>query len=266
MERTYENLEKAGGIKALKVLLPGDIIYHIKGYVLEVVERQEIDLSAWNRDLSAAGSDGEMMSFNFEEIEAIALVDNKAVNTRVEEPFVKNLFVAADQEDVSENILRHRNYTDALNSYLSLPNTAQKVLGICSIKHGNQILVRCKHGLNVLLKDCMLVDGWKNPEVFSFISYLEINLMLQEPHSMAYKLTNGQGYFIIRTFDEGYDYDWFDQNYCLIDGGQLDVTQSNYSMYDALKDLLEDIGCYSESIQLIDFNDLEEKAEEANRL
>lgn len=75
---------------------------------------------------------------------------------------------------------------------------------------------------------------------------------------MAYRI--GDLYFAIQVATEGYDYSFYDQEYKLMDGGILE--NPDISIGEAIQDILEDEGLDQlERIQ-VDYDELQEKAEE----
>lgn len=95
------------------------------------------------------------------------------------------------------------------------------------------------------------------------ISFRELPDFLQlEPElnqeELAYQI--GDQYFAIQVATEGYDYYFYDKEYKLMDGGILD--DPDISMRQAIQDILEDEGLDQLERIPVDYDELQEKAEE----
>ena len=95
------------------------------------------------------------------------------------------------------------------------------------------------------------------------ISFRELPDFLQlEPElnqeELAYRI--GDQYFVIQVATEGYDYSFYDKEYKLMDGGILD--NQDISMREAVQDILEDEGLDQLERIPVDYDELQEKAEE----
>lgn len=95
------------------------------------------------------------------------------------------------------------------------------------------------------------------------ISFRELPDFLQlEPElnqeELAYRI--GDQYFVIQVATEGYDYSFYDKEYKLMDGGNLD--NPDISMREAVQDILEDEGLDQLERIPVDYDELQEKAEE----
>lgn len=95
------------------------------------------------------------------------------------------------------------------------------------------------------------------------ISFRELPDFLQlEPElnreEVAYRI--GDQYFSIQVATEGYDYSFYDKEYKLMDGGILD--DPDISMRQAIQDILEDEGLDQLERIPVDYDELQEKAEE----
>lgn len=95
------------------------------------------------------------------------------------------------------------------------------------------------------------------------ISFRELPDFLQlEPElnqeEVAYRI--GDQYFAIQVATEGYDYSFYDKEYKLMDGGILD--DLDISMREAIQDILEDEGLEQLERIPVDYDELQEKAEE----
>lgn len=95
------------------------------------------------------------------------------------------------------------------------------------------------------------------------ISFRELPDFLQlEPElnqeEVAYQV--GDQYFAIQVATEGYDYSFYDKEYKLMDGGILD--DPDISMREAVQEILEDEGLDQLERIPVDYDELQEKAEE----
>lgn len=95
------------------------------------------------------------------------------------------------------------------------------------------------------------------------ISFRELPDFLQlEPElnqeEVAYRI--GDQYFSIQAATEGYDYSFYDKEYKLMDGGILD--DPDISMRQAIQNILEDEGLEQLERIPVDYDELQEKAEE----
>ena len=95
------------------------------------------------------------------------------------------------------------------------------------------------------------------------ISFRELPDFLQlEPEmnqeEVAYRI--GDQYFAIQVATEGYDYSFYDKEYKLMDGGILD--DPDISMRQAIQNILEDEGLEQLERIPVDYDELQEKAEE----
>lgn len=98
------------------------------------------------------------------------------------------------------------------------------------------------------------VDSISFRELPDFLQ-LESELNQEE---MAYWI--GDQYFAIQAATEGYDYSFYDKEYKLMDGGILD--NQDISMREAIQDILEDEGLDQLERIPVDYDELQEKAEE----
>ena len=95
------------------------------------------------------------------------------------------------------------------------------------------------------------------------ISFRELPDFLQlEPElnqeEVAYRI--GNQYFAIQVATEGYDYSFYDKEYKLMDGGILE--NPDISMREAVQDILEEEGLEQLERIPVDYDELQEKAEE----
>lgn len=78
---------------------------------------------------------------------------------------------------------------------------------------------------------------------------------------VAYRI--GDQYFAIRVATEGYDYSFYDKEYKLMDGGILE--NPDISIGEAIQDILEDEGLDQLERIPVDYDELQEKAEEVEK-
>lgn len=88
-----------------------------------------------------------------------------------------------------------------------------------------------------------------------------LNLEEQVLDELAYQV--GEQYFAIQTTEEGYDYSFYDEDFCLIDGGVYE--NDEISIEEAAEELLEEEGWTGECIRR-DYAQLMEKVEEMDEV
>ena len=89
------------------------------------------------------------------------------------------------------------------------------------------------------------------------LHFLQLEPELNQ-EEVAYRI--GDQYFSIQVATEGYDYSFYDKEYKLMDGGILD--DPDISMRQAIQDILEDEGLDQLERIPVDYDELQEKAEE----
>lgn len=119
------------------------------------------------------------------------------------------------------------------------------------------------HSLSV--RDIVVLNENGNVKAYfvDSISFRELPDFLQlEPElnqeELAYRI--GDQFFAIQVATEGYDYSFYDKEYKLMDGGILD--NPDISMREAVQDILEDEGLDQLERIPVDYDELQEKAEE----
>lgn len=79
----------------------------------------------------------------------------------------------------------------------------------------------------------------------------------------AISIDGGSLYLAVQTCDSGYDYTFFNQEFEELDGGQLDNPE--FSMAQAIYELLSDEGWEQDKLEAMDYDTLMERAEAAER-
>lgn len=84
---------------------------------------------------------------------------------------------------------------------------------------------------------------------------------MEQQKEAAYQI--GERYFSVQTTEDGYDYSFYDKDYKLIDGGVYD--DPDVSIEEVIRILLEEEGMAEMERISVDYEALQEKAEEAER-
>lgn len=123
-----------------------------------------------------------------------------------------------------------------------------------------------------IIKPCKYLDDYHTQignRVFHICEFAEIMERLganyqAEPPIMsdeaAWKIGK-DSYLMIQTCEDGYDYTFYDQNYQMQDGGQLDNPE--LSMLEARKELLTDMGLTAIDLRAVPIEEVIERAEQA---
>lgn len=123
-----------------------------------------------------------------------------------------------------------------------------------------------------IIKPCKYLDDYHTQignRVFHICEFAETMERLggnyqAEPPIMsdeaAWKIGK-DGYLAIQTCEDGYDYTFYDQNYQVQDGGQLDNPE--LSMLEVRKELLTDMGLTAVDLRAVPFDEIIERAEQA---
>lgn len=160
----------------------------------------------------------------------------------------------------------------AFTVYFALPKNQNNTLVFQSFRGIESLLLKCENGMDMLVENHTSCQKRIIPEVSYSIREAWKYLLMNEPEEMAFKLPGQKGYFLIQTCSDGFDYTICDADYKEVDGGQLDTADDPNAdgevclMYQAVKELLEEIDSYSENLEVMDFQELLEKVEAANHI
>lgn len=160
----------------------------------------------------------------------------------------------------------------AFTVYFALPKNQDNTLVFQSYCGIESPLLKCENGMDMLVENHTSCQKQTMPEVSYSIREAWKYLLMNEPEEVAFKLPGQKGYFLIQTCSDGFDYTICDADYKEVDGGQLDTADDPNAdgevclMYQAVKELLGEIDSYSENLEVVDYLELSEKVEKANRI
>ena len=184
------------------------------------------------------------------------------------EPFVSQYYVVNDAYGV--NAEREYQYfpdlDSALTAYAMLPNHLEKEVGMESTEQPptRMSLITCRNGLEALedIERASLSGKWVNPESREALRKAELYL---ENHDtgIAYRLETAGRYFSIQTVSDGYDYIFYDNQFRELDGGVYD--NPDVTLAEAMEDILGDEGLSVADCKVMDYEELQEKADEVER-
>ena len=188
-----------------------------------------------------------------------AIRKERALQSEQEQPFIKQFYVVEDLEIKGPlSIQRFEDMDTALNAYFALPNEKMKAFGIENSNPlpGSLDFIQCINGIDRIVVDYLRVEGWKNPEIIAATERIDVALDLHDAQ-IAYRI--GEQYFSIQHTEEGFDYSFYDENYHLMDGGVLE--NPDYTIREAIDELLEDDNLTFEDCEVINYDDLMEQVE-----
>lgn len=184
------------------------------------------------------------------------------------EPFISQYYVVNDAYGVNAE-REYRYFPDldsALTAYAMLPNHLEKEIGMESTEQPptRMSLIKCRNGLETLedIEAASLSGKWVNPESREALRMAETYL---DNHDMetAYRLEGAGRYFAIQTVSDGYDYTFYDNQFRELDGGVYDNPEA--TLEEAMEDILGDEGLSVADCKVMDYEELQEKANEAEQ-
>ena len=186
----------------------------------------------------------------------------------MEEPFISQYYVVNDAYGV--NAEREYQYfpdlDSALTAYAMLPNHLEKEIGMESTEQPptRMSLIKCRNGLEALedIEGASLSGKWVNPESREALRTAEMYLDNHDTE-IAYRLESAGKYFAIQTVSDGYDYTFYDNQFRELDGGVYD--NPDVTLAEAMEDILGDEGLSVADCKVMDFEELQEKANEAEQ-
>lgn len=173
-------------------------------------------------------------------------------------------YVTEKSSDTSKNKMHEYDDIDvALRAYFSLPNNTTKILGVVNGGERPQefYLIECDNGIDTPIMDFTMVEVWNNQKMSEIVEYIN-DVLAQRDIEVAYKIENG--YLAMQTTAEGLDYTFYDAEYHALDGGVYDDPDMPFQ--EATKMLLEENNLTAENCTVISYADLQEKADEADRV
>lgn len=125
-------------------------------------------------------------------------------------------------------------------------------------------LITCRNGLDALedIERASLSGKWVNPESREALRKAEMYLDNHDT-GIAYRLETAGRYFAIQTVSDGYDYTFYDNQFHEMDGGVYD--NPDVTLAEAMEDILEDEGLSVADCKVMDYEELQEKADEAEQ-
>lgn len=204
-------------------------------------------------------------SFGFREVpQFLQMFRNKKKEKEADLPYIAHYYVIDDLE--KEGALDMREYEDmdeALTAYFSLPNDKRKAFGIQN-SHPvpeSQDFIQCIGGMECIILDYQLKEGWNNPEITAAVERIDIAIDLHDTE-IAYQI--GERYFTIQNTEGGFDYTFYDAEYHELDGGVYD--NPDLTITEAINKILEDEHLKFEDGRVINYEDFMERVEAANRI
>lgn len=188
-----------------------------------------------------------------------AIRKERALQSEQEQPFIKQFYVVENlQVKDPLSIQRFEDMDTALKAYFALPNEKMKAFGIENSNPlpGSLDFIQCINGIDRIVVDYLGVEGWKNPEIIAATERIDVALDLHDAQ-IAYRI--GEQFFSIQHTEEGFDYSFYDENYHLMDGGMLE--NPDYTIREAIDELLEDDNLAFEECEVINYDDLMEQVE-----
>ncbi len=186
----------------------------------------------------------------------------------MEEPFISQYYVVNDAYGV--NAEREYQYfpdlDSALTAYAMLPNHLEKEIGMESTEQPStrMSLITCRNGLEALedIEGVSLSGKWVNPESREALRKAQMYLDNHDT-GIAFRLEAAKRYFAIQTVSDGYDYTFYDNQFRELDGGVYD--NPDVTLAEAMEDILGDEGLSVADCKVMDYGELQEKANEAEQ-
>lgn len=181
------------------------------------------------------------------------------------EPYIAHYYVVEDlQKQGSLDIQKFPEINKALEAYFALPNDKRKALGIQNSRPmpGSLDFIQCINGIDRKIFDYQSVEGWDNPEIADVVKQIDRAIGLHDTE-IAYRLESAGRYFAIQTVSNGYDYTFYDNQFRELDGGVYD--NPDITLAEAMEDILGDEGLSVADCKVMNFEELQEKANEAEQ-
>lgn len=237
------------------------------------------DTRAWAESIPVPENTGRGIDLNYDYVVEshpavldgfIGLAREKFAELEKEmaEPFISQYYVVNDAYGV--NAEREYQYfpdlDSALTAYAMLPNHLEKEIGMESTEQPptRMSLIKCGNGLETLedMEAASLSGKWVNPERREALRMAEMYLDNHDTE-IAYRLESAGRYFAIQTVSDGYDYTFYDKQFRELDGGVYD--NPDVTLAEAMEDILGDEGMSVADCKVMDFEELQEKANEAEQ-
>ena len=189
--------------------------------------------------------------------------------TKAEEKgFIDHFYVVEDLQVKGQLAIKeYAIYEDAISAYFALPNDKLKALGVQNTNPmpGSLDLIQCRNGIDTPILDYTSVEAWNNPEIQAVVEEISQSLALHDSQ-IAYSMDDG--FFMIQSTENGFDYSFYDQNYRLLDGGVLDMNvpgEPAKSVDEAVSDILSEKDKALEDCTVINCEGFMEKVSDAEQ-
>ena len=189
-------------------------------------------------------------------------LEEKGMAHAKETPFIAKYYVIPDVhgEGAEKEFQYFPDFEAAIDAYRRIPNHKAKEIGMESVEQppSRMSLLVCQNGIETLtnIEFCSLSGKWVLAET------MEASRKAKEyldncDTELAYG--TGKGYFSIQTVSDGYDYTFYNKDYREIDGGVYD--NPDISIREAMETILEDEGILPAKCEVMDYEELQERAE-----
>ncbi len=179
-----------------------------------------------------------------------------------EQPFIAQYYVIQNTDgDKAEREYQYFEDMDAaVAAYHQIPNHMDKQLGMESSEQptSRMSLIECRNGIETLtdIEFNSLSGKWVREETME-ASQKAREYLDNYDTEIAYQ--TGKGYFSIQTVSDGYDYTIYGKDFRGIDGGVYD--NPDISIGEAMEAILSDEGIPMTACKVMDYEELQEKAE-----
>ena len=181
-----------------------------------------------------------------------------------EQPFNAQYYVIQNTDgDKAEREYQYFEDMDAAVAvYHQIPNHMDKQLGMESSEQptSRMSLIECRNGIETLtdIEFNSLSGKWVREETMEALQKSK-KYLYNSDTEIAYQ--TGKGYFSIQTVSDGYDYTIYGKDFREIDGGVYD--NPDISIGEAMEAILSDEGIPITACKVMDYVELQEKAETA---
>ena len=240
----------------------GELFYRMehKAYgdsVASIIVNQQGELVA--EDLEHGFDQGAM--------EAIGeYFSEKGIEMEPEPPFIAQYYVIQNA-DGNKGERAYQYFADidaAVAAYHQIPNYMDKRLGMESSEQptSRMSLIECRNGIETLtdIEFNSLSGKWVREETMEALQKSK-KYLYNSDTEIAYQ--TGKGYFSIQTVSDGYGYTIYGKDFREIDGGVYD--NPDISIGEAMETILSDEGIPITACKVMDYEELQEKAETAAR-
>ncbi|MCI9077101.1 MAG: DUF3849 domain-containing protein [Dorea sp.] len=181
-----------------------------------------------------------------------------------EPPFIARYYVIqnADGSKAEREYQYFEEMDAAVIAYHQIPNHMDKQLGMESAEQppSRMSLIECRNGIETLtdIEFNSLSGKWVREETMAAVQKAKEYL---DNYDVEIAYQTGKGYFSIQTVSDGYDYTIYGKDFREIDGGVYD--NPDISIGEAMEEILSDEGIPMTACKVMDYEELQEKAETA---